>query len=111
MIVINQFISEYGTTILMTVLTAIAGWLGKQIKFLYEKYINDKTKKNVVETCVKAVEQLYRDKKGAEKLNKAKDNIIAMLTEKGLVVTELELDMLIESVVSEFNINFKDNKS
>ena len=100
------FISVYGDTILYAVLTAIAGFLGAQLKRIYEKFINDKTKKAVVETCVKAVEQLYIDLKGEEKLEKAKENILAMLEEKGLTISELEMDLLIESCVAEFNINF-----
>ena len=65
------FISEYGTTILYAILTAIAGYLGIVIKKMYEKYINDKTKKDVAKTVVQAVEQIYKDLHGEEKLNKA----------------------------------------
>ena len=103
---IANFISVYGDTLLYAILTAIAGFLGAQLKRIYEKFINDKTKKAVVETCVKAVEQLYIDLKGEEKLEKAKENILAMLEEKGLTISELEMDLLIESCVAEFNINF-----
>lgn len=103
----ETFITSYGEAILYAVLTAIAGFLGSQLKKIYEKYINDKTKKAVVETCVKAVEQLYKDLHGAEKLEKAKENIIAMLEEKGLSISDLEMDLLIEACVAEFNINFQ----
>ena len=34
---------------------------------------------------------------------KAKENIILMLNEKGIVITELEMDMMIEAVVNGFN--------
>ena len=64
-----EFINEYGTTIIYTLLTAFAGYLGLWIKSLYTKYINDKTKKDVVRTCVRAVEQLYKDLHGEEKYN------------------------------------------
>ena len=102
-----NFVSEYGTTILYTILTAIAGYLGVVVKNLYQKYINDQTKKDVVYTCVKAVEQLYKDLKGAEKLEKACESASMMLSEKGVTVSELELRMLIESALAEFNEAFK----
>ena len=102
--IFKEFVSEYGLLIIYTLLTAIAGFIGTQIKRLYEKHINADRKRKVVETCVKAVEQLYRDLDGAEKLEKAKENIFAMLTQDGIEITELEMDMLIESVVAEFNL-------
>ena len=101
-----QFVSEYGTTILYAILTAIAGWLGIVFKSLYTKYINDKTKEAVVRTCVKAAEQLYHDLGGPEKLKKAQEGAVEMLNEKGIPITDLELSMLIESAVSEFNYGF-----
>lgn len=100
---ITEFINEYGTMILYTVLTAIAGYIGLWIKSLYTKYINDKTKKDVVETCVKAVEQLYKDLHGEEKYNEVVLSVSEMLAAKGIAITELEIKMLIEAAVGEFN--------
>lgn len=102
--IFKEFVSEYGLLIIYTLLTAIAGFIGTQIKRLYEKHINTDRKRKVVETCVKAVEQLYRDLDGTEKLEKAKENIFAMLTQEGIEITEIEMDMMIESVVAEFNL-------
>ena len=103
---ITSFISEYGLMILYALLTALAGFIGTQLKRIYENHINDETKEKVVATCVKAVEQLYHDLNGEEKLAKAKENIVAMLTAKGIEISDLEIDMLIESCVAEFNIGF-----
>ena len=103
----TNFISEYGTTILYTIITAIAGYLGVVFKNLYQKYINDQTKKDVVSTCVKAVEQLYKDLHGSEKLDKACESASLMLSEKGVAVSDLELRMLIESALAEFNEAFR----
>lgn len=102
----NEFVSVYGTTILYSVLTAIAGYLGIVVKNLYQKYVNDKTKKDVVKTCVSAVEQLYKDLHGEEKYGKAVEAAADMLAEKGITITELEIRMLIEAAVSEFNNAF-----
>ena len=101
-----QFVSEYGTTILYAVLTAIAGWLGIVFKSLYTKYINDKTKQAVCKTVVQGVEQIYKDLHGEEKLDAALNAASEMLEEKGIHVTDLELRMLIEAAVAEFNDAF-----
>lgn len=101
--IFTQFINEYGTTILYTILTALAGYIGIWVKSLYTKYINDKTKQDVVQTCVSAVEQLYKDLHGEEKYNKVVESVSEMLMEKGITITDLELKMLIEAAVGEFN--------
>lgn len=98
-----QFISEYGTQILYLIFTAIAGYVGIVLKNLYQKYINDQTKKDVVRTVVRGIEQIYKDLHGEEKLNKALEAASGMLMEKGISITEFELKMLIEATVAEFN--------
>lgn len=105
----KEFVSAYGTTILYSVLTAIAGYIGIVVKNLYQKYVNDKTKKDVVKTCVSAVEQLYKDLHGEEKYGKAVEAAADMLADKGITITELEIRMLIEAAVSEFNNAFASN--
>lgn len=102
-----DFINEYGTTILYAILTAVGGYLGIVVKNLYTKYVNDKTKEAVAKTVVQAVEQIYKDLHGDDKLNKALDSAAEMLEQKGVSVTELELRMLIEAAVGEFNEAFK----
>lgn len=101
-----EVFSTYVLPVIVAVLTALAGYLGTRLKTLYEKYVNDKTKEAVVRTCVKAAEQLYHDLSGAEKLAKAQEGVVEMLNEKGIPISELEMNLLIESVVSEFNYGF-----
>lgn len=83
--------------------TTIAAYLGAKIKTIYEEKINTETKEKVVKTCVNAVEQLYKELNGEEKFNIAKDNITLMLNEKGINITVLEMEMMIEEVVNGFN--------
>lgn len=103
---LKEFISVYGTTILYSILTALAGYLGIVVKNIYQKYINDKTKQDVAKTCVKAVEQIYKDLHGEEKLQKALESASEMLANKGISISDLELRMLIEAAVAEFNDAF-----
>lgn len=98
-----DFINQYGTSILYTVLTAIFGYVGIVAKNLYTKYINDKTKQSVVKTVVQGVEQMYKDLRGDEKLNKALEAASEMLEEKGIAISGFELRMLIEAALAEFN--------
>ena len=97
----QQIMNEVLIPILATVITALAGYIGVQIKAMYKKHIDDKTKENVVKTVVKAVKQLYKDLNGEEKLAKAIENITALLGERGITISELEIRMLIESAVEE----------
>ncbi len=101
-----QFINEYGTAILYTIVTAIGGYLGIVVKNIYQKYINDKTKREVAKVTVQFVEQVYKDLHGEEKLNKALESMSEMLAEKGILISELEMRVLIEAAVSEFNDAF-----
>ena len=104
---LKMFISEYGTAIAYTILTGVFAYLGVKAKALADKYLNDKTKKDVAKTVVRAVEQIYKDLHGDEKLDKALASASEMLAEKGIIVTELEMRMLIESAVAEFNKAFE----
>lgn len=100
-----EFVSTYGVTILYTVITAIAGYVGIFVKGLLEKYVNDATKRAVAKTCVEAVEQLYKDLHGEEKLNACLSAMSEMLVEKNITISDLEMRMLIEAAVLEFNKN------
>lgn len=87
-------------------ITALASYLGVTLKNIFEKRVNTKIKKDVARTVVKAVEQLYQDLHGEEKYNKAVEALTEMLAEKGIAIGELEIRMLIESAVNEFNNAF-----
>ena len=97
---IAEFINTYGVTILYAVLTGVFGWIGIQLKALAEKYINTKEKQAVCKTVVAAVNQIYYDLDGPEKLQKAIESASEMLAAKGITVTELELRMLLEAAVN-----------
>lgn len=98
-----EFINEYGMQLIYAIITAIAGYVGIVLKNLCTKYINDKTKASVAKTAVQFVEQVYKDLHGDDKLNAALSAASEMLAEKGITVTDLELRVLIEAAVAEFN--------
>lgn len=102
-----QFINEYGTMILYTLLTALFGYLGIIAKKIVDKYLNDKTKRAVAESCVQFVEQVYKDLHGEEKFNQALTAMSEMLAEKGITCSELEMRVLIEAALASFNNAFE----
>ena len=102
-----ELIQPYLMEIIVTILTAIATYIGAKIKKIYEEKANDETKRKVVSTVVRAIEQLYKDLNGEEKLEKAQENIVEMLNEKGIMITELEMNMLIEEVCNSFKKEVK----
>ena len=103
---IAEFINEFGATILYAVVTFIGGYIGIAVKNLYTKYINDKTKRAVAKSAVQFVEQVYKDLHGEEKLNEALLAAEEMLAEKGITISALELRVLVEAAVAEFNNAF-----
>lgn len=102
-----EFINAYGLQLMYMALTALAGYLGIVAKNLFTKYINDKTKEKVAKTAVKFAEQVYKDLHGDDKLNKALEAAAQMLAEKGITITDLELRVLVEAAVAEFNKAFE----
>jgi len=88
--------------ILGVILTGIASFIGLKLKALYEEKVNTETKKKIVEDTVKYVEQVTKDISitSENKKEKAKDKALEWLNEKGLTISETELDVLIESAVN-----------
>lgn len=98
-----EFVNTYGLEIIGTILTALAGVVAAVATKLANKYINTKVKREIARTVVQGVEQLYKDLHGEEKLAKALDAAADMLQQAGITVTDLELRMLLEAAVGEFN--------
>ena len=99
----EDILMQYLLKILGYVLSAAAVWLAYEFKKLAQKHVNTQTKKDVARTVVQAVEQIYKDLHGEDKLNKALEAASEMLTAQGIHVTGLELRTLIENAVGEFN--------
>ena len=67
--------------------TGLLGFIGKKILDYLESKYEIHIKKETVKTCVEAVEQLYHDLQGPEKLERCKANVIQMLQQKGVEIT------------------------
>lgn len=82
-----------------SVIAILFGVLGAKIKQIYNEKSQSETVKVVVDNVVKWVQQVYYELEGPEKLQKALTEASTILKEKGITISETELDMMIESAV------------
>lgn len=104
--IIKEFIQNYAGELIFAALTAIVGFIGTALKKEYEDSSEDKKKREIIANVVKSVEQVYKNIHGTDKLKKAMETASKMLAQKGISITELELMVLIESALCEFNDAF-----
>lgn len=97
-----ELIQDNLIQILATIITAVASFIGMSIKKAYTKYVDTKTKKEIVDLTVKYIEQIYKGVmiSNEDKLSKAKEKALEWLNSKGLKISDTELDILIESAVN-----------
>ncbi len=95
-----SIISDNLIEILGTIITGIIGYIGVRIKKLYQEYIQDKLKKDIVEKTVKYVEQIGKDFSCEQKKKKALEKSLEWMKEKKLNVSDTEIEILIESAVN-----------
>ena len=97
------------TPALLALLVAVIGYLAKiagtQVQRVADKYaIKAKLEANktIVDLSVKYVQQVFKDADGETKYNEAKNKALEILSEKGIKITDAELNMLIEASVANF---------
>lgn len=97
-----ELIQDNLIEILATIITAVASFIGMSIKKAYTKYVDTKTKKEIVDSTVKYIEQIYKGVmiSNEDKLSNAKEKALEWLNSKGLKISDTELDILIESAVN-----------
>lgn len=85
-------------SIASTILVAISGWVAVRVKV----WLDTKTKRAVAESAVKFVEQIGKSLGSEEKFELAKEKVISMLYDVGIKISDVEVKVLIESMVNEF---------
>ena len=102
--VLLDIINNNLVEILGTVIVAVASWIGVQIKNAYTKYVDTKTKKEIVKSTVEYVEQICKTlevkPKAEEKFLRAKTKAQEWLLSKGIEISDTEIEILIESAVN-----------
>ena len=102
----HEYLLPSAWTALVTIVSAVFAFIGAQLKKKYQEKIDTEEKRHAVETCVNAAEMVYKDLKGDEKLAKVKENIVEWLNLKGISISEIELDMMIEAAVTNLNLDY-----
>lgn len=82
-----------------SVIAVILGVLATKIKTTYNDRVKDETVRTIVKSVVEWAQQVYQDCEGPEKLQKALEKASIILNEKGITISDEELNMLIESAV------------
>ncbi|QIW89876.1 holin [Bacillus phage Izhevsk] len=96
--------------LIVAVLTACVGLATKSLmSFLKKKGLVAQVENNkeVVKIVVTAVEQMYGQLKGDEKLNVAKMELLKLMQQKKIKMTEKEIDLMIEAMVKEMKESAK----
>lgn len=98
-----QVLGDNAVSIFTPIVVAFGAWLGMVLK----SNVNLKSiktslsiHKEVVDTAVAMVEQVYKSLDGADKFAKAKSSAIESLSSIGVAINEPQLDMLIEQSVN-----------
>lgn len=104
--ILHEYLLPSAWTALVTIVSAVFAFIGAQLKKKYQEKIDTDEKRHAVETCVNAAEMVYKDLKGDEKLAKVKENIVEWLNLKGISISEIELDMMIEAAVTNLNLDY-----
>lgn len=89
--------------LIITALTGILSYVGITIKNKIIEKADNETKKALVETTVKYVEQVFTDIHGKEKLDMAIQKAEELFSEKGINIGHTELEMMIEEIVNNIN--------
>lgn len=95
---ILEALRPYIIELLIAILTAIAGWIARK----FNAKLKNEIARQIIKDGVKYAEQVGRALGGAEKYQMALDKISALLSAKGIKMSEDEIETLIESFVSEF---------
>ena len=104
---VNNIINQLIIPLASTVLLGIAGWIGVKLKQHLDEKEKNKTILQVVAICVSAVEQIYKELHGPDKLQKCIEMVTDMLSTRGIEISATDIRILIESVLAEFNNAFE----
>lgn len=100
---LEYFLVAYGNIILEAILVAIFGVAGYILKKAANRWLDTQEKKTIAKNVVLFVEQVWVGIHGPEKLSKALSKAEVLLTSKGIPFDAVEMEVLIEAAVAEFN--------
>jgi hypothetical protein len=103
-----QILSECLVSVLGVILTALAARLGKQMGKVWRERAQSEAVQSVAKSCVAAVEQMYRELGGEEKLERALHFCETLLTEKGISISAEGMRIALEAALCEWKGAFQE---
>lgn len=108
----TYFMENYAMTIIALIVSAVAGVLGWKAQRIYKRVADTEEKQNVAQMAVLFVEQVFKQRHGKEKMDKALATAEALLMERGIKFKRSEMVILMEAFLGEFNeAFFKDGET
>lgn len=104
---IKELMTQLTSNVIQVVLVLVFTYIGVAFKNINKKYVDTETKSVIVKNCVRCVEQIYTDLHGDKKKEQCEQQIVQLLYEKGITITQHELDVMIEAAVHEMNNTMK----
>lgn len=98
-------------SLFMAVILACLGVVTNKVLGYFNKkgvLVQIENNKALVQIVVKAIEQTYNHLEGEEKFKVAKLELIKLLNDKKIKISEREVDLLIESSIKEVNNSIKE---
>lgn len=100
---VTEIINAYGVKLLGAIMYIIFGAVAIVAKNLLARACNTEIKQNLAKTAVMAVEQMYKDIHGEDKLNAAMNLLSDRLKDYHINISTGEMKLLLEAAVGEFN--------
>ncbi len=97
--ILIDFTKEYGLNIIHSIIMGILSYIALDIKKVHKKYVQDKTKKDVVKMVCNYVNEVYPTSTSEDKLNIAFNSAREILKEKGITISDLELKVLLHNSI------------
>ena len=92
---VNEFITNYGFHIIAIIFTGVISYFGFCLKYFIQKHIEQREKKEATLYVYHAVMKLYSHLSEEEKIEIMIRDLSAILKEKGIMVVDLEVRVLI----------------
>lgn len=103
-----ELLKPYIIEMLIAILTFVGTWLGNKIgKFIDAKQEADNIR-DIIASVVKYAEQKGKNLGSEEKLALAQKKAIEWASSKGIVISEIELEVMVEAFVNDFYKHYED---
>ncbi|MBR3837475.1 MAG: hypothetical protein IKJ74_04935 [Clostridia bacterium] len=98
---IYELLTELVLAVSGVVLTALGAYLGKALGRLWKEKLQNETLAGVAKITVSAVQMMYRELDGAQKLSHALSMAEEMLNEKGIRLPKEKIRIRLEAALAE----------